>query len=385
MKFIKRKIKKQTRLTGIPSIDREKTLPYFGILLLIGAAYLVGKIFHPYIWLAFWAMLFYISFYRFNRKLAIFLRRKRVRISIKDCTATISTFLTFILIIVPGAMLIRYLIVEMYSLGEKLHIFLSDKNIFDTIENLPIISALITKQPFFWVEVFNLVETFSRNYGSYLDPNQIGSWVGELFIFLQGSIDFTLGLTINLFLIMFLVYFLFRDGSAFYHFLRKNMPFPSRLTDHFTKQIHQTVLDLLKGTVFISMLQGGLIAMALLLCGFKNAIILGSIAALFSVIPIIGTAIIWLPSSLYLALIDGHYLAAIFLAVFSLSVYLILENIVKPKLFVSKLGIHPVFLFFAILGGLVEFGFIGFLLGPLFLVLLKTIWNIYHVWGPKTD
>ncbi|MCB1308570.1 MAG: AI-2E family transporter, partial [Leptospiraceae bacterium] len=57
-----------------------------------------------------------------------------------------------------------------------------------------------------------------------------------------------------------------------------------------------------------------------------------------------------------------------------------LENIVKPKLMDRKLGMHPLLLFFAILGGLTEFGFTGVILGPLFVTLFMTIWSIYHIW-----
>ena len=391
MKFLKSK--KEAKLRHIPSISKEQILPYFGIIILIGVFYLVARIFRPYLWLGFWAMLFYISFYAFNRRLKVVLhimerRRKnkpKIKLSSKDISAALSTLLTLILIIVPGTILTRYLVIEAYYAIGNLHIFLSDQSLFDSMSNLPIIPSLISRQPFFWVELFNIFEDFIKNYGSYLDSNRIGSWIGNLFVFLRGSIRFTLSLAINLFLVMTLLYFLFRDGTAFYRSLRVNLPLPPQITDHFTGQVYQTVLDILKGTVFVSLLQGGAVASALLLCGFQNAIILGLIAAIFSVIPVVGTASIWLPSSLYLAFAESRYAAAMGLAIFCLGAYLVLENIVKPKLFVARLGIHPLFIFFAILGGLVEFGFVGFLLGPLFLVLLKIVWNIYHVWGPKSS
>ena len=103
------------------------------------------------------------------------------------------------------------------------------------------------------------------------------------------------------------------------------------------------------------------------------------IAAILSVVPVIGASVVWVPCALYLAMFEMRLGAAILLAVYCLTILPVLENFIKPKLLNTKLGIHPLLLFFAIMGGISEFGLIGVIMGPLFLMLFKVIWDVYRI------
>ena len=241
----------------------------------------------------------------------------------------------------------------------------------------------MSQKPFFWVEIFNFSAELTKDFAVYLEPEKIGNWLQGIFRFVQGGLGLTFSFIYELLLMLILLYFLFRDGPDFYSFLRRALPFPADITDYFTANMQRNIEDVLRGNVFVSLLQGAFLGLALLFCGFESVFTYGAIASIFAVIPIVGTAVVWLPSALYLATIEARYGTALLLAIYGLSLYLILENILKPKLLDSKLGIHPLFLFFAILGGLAEFGISGVILGPLFLVLFKTIWSIYRVWETK--
>ncbi len=295
----------------------------------------------------------------------------------------ISTTLSFLLIVLPSVLLVKQLANEGYWLFSQAHYIFSNEEVWDRLTNIPFVSSLIATQPFFWVDIVNILNEASEDFGKYLNVDQIGSWVGNLFRFIRGGVSFTLSLLYNLLLVMILLFFLFRDGPALYQAVKRALPFPESITDHFTHQMQCTITDVLNGNIFVSLLQGAALGFALLLCGFESVVSYGAIAALFSVIPVIGTAVIWFPSSLYLAFVEQRYVSAFLLSIYGLGVYSVLENILKPKLLVAKLGIHPLFLFFSILGGITEFGIPGAIIGPLFLVLFKTIWNIYHIWEPR--
>ena len=355
----------------------------------MGAGYLVFIVLDNYAWPAFLALLLYIGFSGVHKQLLLYagkyLFKDKREAALRGWVAAFSTLLACTLIMVPGIFIIKQLIGELYWLFGQIHHFLADEESLKKLEHIPWLGTFLSREPFFWVELFNLSAEFTKDFDSYLDldPKKIGNWLQGVFRFVRGGLSLSFSFVYELLLTLILLYFLFRDGPDFYRFLRKALPFPTKVTDYFTANMQRSIEDVLRGNVFVSLLQGTFLGFALLLCGFESVVTYGAIASIFAVVPILGTAVIWLPSALYLAAVEARYGSATLLAVYGLSVYLALENVLKPKLLDSKLGIHPLFLFFAILGGLSEFGISGVILGPLFLVLFKTIWGIYRVWETK--
>ena len=184
----------------------------------------------------------------------------------------------------------------------------------------------------------------------------------------------------NLLFGMILLFFMFRDGPRLYTKISGVLPFPESIVGNFVRRVREMTYSVLKGIVFVSILQGIFLGIGLFTAGIPGSILYGTIAGIFSMIPIVGTAVVWLPAALYLALFKGYYLTAVVLSLYGLAVYLFLENVFKPKFLDSKLGIHSLFLFLAIIGGLKEFGISGIILGPLFVALFATLWEIYHIW-----
>jgi len=191
--------------------------------------------------------------------------------------------------------------------------------------------------------------------------------------------------TINIFIGIILLFFLFRDGPHFYIFLENALPFPKSITSNFVSRMKEIISAVLKGNLLVSAIQGTAVGIGFFITGIPNVFLWGSIAAILSLIPIVGTSIVWIPGSLYLVFFEDSIGWAAVLAIYSLSMFLFLENIIKPKLLDKKLGMHPIFLFLAIIGGIAEFGITGVVLGPLFVTLFMTIWSIYHIWESESE
>ena len=366
-------------LEKIQTLEKDKLQPYIGLALLIVSAYFLWLLFRSYAWDAFFALLLYIGFYQFNHLIIAILSKSKLKLPTKTIAALTSTTLAFSLIIVPFSLLVRQLILESYELINKLQLAIANGTLMESLTKLPYLSEMVTLTPFFWVEIFNSLSDITHSYISYINPQQISSWSGNFFILLQGGLQLTFTSLFHLILIVTSLFFLLKDGSSVYQFLRMSIPLPTNVIDHFTKRMYQTTLDLLQGSVFVAIVQGTALAIVLAFLDFSNVVSYGVVAAIFSVVPIIGTSIIWLPCALYLATFEMRLGAAIFLAIYGFSVYFALDNIVKPKFLDSKLGIHPMLLFLAIMGGLAEFGFVGIIVGPIFLMLFKMIWNIYRI------
>lgn len=147
-----------------------------------------------------------------------------------------------------------------------------------------------------------------------------------------------------------------------------------RLLYRFTSVTRATI----KGTLIIGLIQGTVCGIAFAIAGIDGPVFWGSLMAVMSIIPAFGTAIIWFPALLILAL-AGNFTGVIVLAVLCGAVAGNLDNIIRPRLVGKDTEMHDLFVLFGTLGGLSMFGLLGIIIGPLVAALFITIWEIYGV------
>jgi predicted PurR-regulated permease PerM len=147
-----------------------------------------------------------------------------------------------------------------------------------------------------------------------------------------------------------------------------------RMLDRFTSVTRAT----LKGTAVIGILQGGLAGLAFAVVGIPSAVFWGVIMAVLSIIPGIGSAIVWGPAAIILGA-TGHPAKAIGLTVFCVTVVGSLDNLLRPILVGKDTQMHELMIFFGTLGGIIMFGVVGVIIGPIIAALFVTVWDIYGV------
>ncbi|MBN2158214.1 MAG: AI-2E family transporter [Spirochaetes bacterium] len=194
----------------------------------------------------------------------------------------------------------------------------------------------------------------------------------------QAMIAYPLSLTINFLFLLLMLFFMFKDGNVMASLFYKTLPFPDDLEEKVIERMKEVVRVLLTGNLMIMMIQGFLVGLGLFIVGIPLAFLGGSLAAILSLIPVIGTSLVWIPAVIYLSL-SGSYLSALFLGIWCLVWYLLLENLLKPKLFGEKLHFHPVVFFFLLLGSIQAFGLPGVFVGPILLTLYYSLWEIYKM------
>ncbi len=194
----------------------------------------------------------------------------------------------------------------------------------------------------------------------------------------QAMIAYPLGLLIDFFFLLLILFFMFKEGSTMRALFYRNMPFPPDLEEKVISRMKEVIRVLLTGNLLIMICQGLLVGIGLFITGIPLAFLGGSLAAILSLIPVIGTSLVWVPAVIYL-LATGSYLMALFLGVWCLAWYLLLENVVKPKVFGEKLNFHPIIFFFLLLGSIQAFGLPGVFVGPLLLTLFYSLWEIYKM------
>ncbi len=358
-------------------VNKETLFPFVTGAGLLFTGFLAFLVYRSYIWSAFLALLLFVGFDGFNRKLIkLFGRFKGGR----DLSAVLSSIIVMTITLGPAIFIVRLLISEAIQIFFQVKdVFTGDK-IFQLIYRFPYFNDLVTSQPFFWVNLQNMIVNNLNEVSGLMDTETIGDWLLNAYNLVLGSMTFTINFAVNIFFALVLLYFLFRDGEGFFRLMERRLPIPPVYSRRFAGRMKEILQAVIKGNVFVSVLQGTAVSIGLSICDIPNSVLYGSIAAVFSLVPVIGTAVVWLPVALYLAFINHSYGYAIFLAIYGTGMYVFLENIFKPLILDKKLGIHPLFLFLAIIGGIKEFGITGVIIGPLFVTLFMTVWNIYHFW-----
>jgi len=130
------------------------------------------------------------------------------------------------------------------------------------------------------------------------------------------------------------------------------------------------------GTLLIGILQGALAGIAFAIAGVPNAVFWGTVMAVLSIIPGVGSALVWVPASIILVA-QGSFGAGIGLILFCVLVVGSIDNLLRPVLVGKHTDMHELMIFFGTLGGLFMFGMAGLLIGPLIASLFITIWEIY--------
>jgi predicted PurR-regulated permease PerM len=186
---------------------------------------------------------------------------------------------------------------------------------------------------------------------------------------LVGALAGFAGNAIFTFLILF---FVFRDGYTAIESFLSLLPLRRDRAICLLVGIRDSIVANLYGILAVGLAQGLLTAAALAILRMPSALLLGLAAAACSLIPIVGTTLVWVPAAIYL-IATGHLLKGTILILWCALVVGTVDNIIRPLVIGSKVKLHPLLLLFALLGGLQAFGFIGIFIGPLVISLIAAL------------
>ena len=185
-------------------------------------------------------------------------------------------------------------------------------------------------------------------------------------------------LVFSFFIMLFSMFYLFKDGDALIDKLTVISPLPRKYEDEIIHRIGETVKAVAFGTFFTAFIQGILAGIGFAIVGVPNPVFWGAATGLFSLIPLIGTSAIWGPTAIIL-LLFGDYFGGVFLMVWGLFVVGTVDNLVRPYLIGTRSKTYPLLTFFVVLGGIWSFGLKGLIFGPIVLILLVTLLHIYEL------
>jgi predicted PurR-regulated permease PerM len=188
----------------------------------------------------------------------------------------------------------------------------------------------------------------------------------------------TLGFVVSLFITLYLAFFLIRDGDGIARDLRHAVPLAARhqqvLIDKFTTVIRATV----KGSLLVAAIQGTLGGLAFWFLGLGEALLWGVLTGFLSLLPAMGSALVWLPVALYY-LVTGAVWQGLGLMAFGALVIGSVDNVLRPILVGRDTRLPEYVIAMATLGGIAVLGLNGLVLGPVIAAMFMAVWHIYVV------
>jgi len=179
------------------------------------------------------------------------------------------------------------------------------------------------------------------------------------------------------FLIMFFVmFYLVRDGADLLKTLKVLSPLREDQEDRILARVRGVSRSVFLGSFVTAILQGIVGGIGLAIAGIPG-LFWGAVMGFTSLIPVVGTALVWVPAAGYLVL-AGHWKAAVFLILWSIVLVSSIDSFLKPFLMRGPGGLSPFYVFLAVMGGLQYFGLPGLLYGPLVLGFAAVILYIYE-------
>ncbi|MBT7902332.1 AI-2E family transporter [Candidatus Woesearchaeota archaeon] len=275
-------------------------------------------------------------------------KKLNVKIKKPKLSAIITMFIALIIVIVPLLFLSGVLISQGTSVVNNL-------DNFDTY-----IQKINDLGP--WDIQTDALEKLSSNSISYI-TSKIPAVISQISSFV-----------LSMFISFFLMYYLLLHKVQIYDFFKNHLPLKPKASEYLLSNSRQLIKAMLIGQGVIALLQGTLGGLGFLIFGIDGAFFWGFVMAVTSVIPMVGTAIVWAPAAIFL-LLDQNYTGGIGLILWGILVIGTSDNIVRPKL-VNKLSdIHPVWVLLGVIIGLSYLGLMGLIVGPLlislFFVLIK--------------
>jgi predicted PurR-regulated permease PerM len=323
--------------------------------LVLGVA--LFKIVQPFLGPLLWAIFIAFLLYPLHLRLAVRLRGK------PQWSAALLTALTFVVIIGPLTGLSAAFAAQIGDLAQLVQDRVGDQTMGNVLN--------LTNVP--WVQrgLDWLNDMFD------IDLAQVRSWIAQgsrealQSLASLGTRAFigAVGTVVGFVLMLFMMFFFIRDGREMVSTLRELIPMSeshkARLFDHLAAVTRAMVY----GTGLTALIQGALVGISFLIVNLPSPVVFGVVAALLGLLPFGGTAFVWGPAAVVLAL-QGRWGAAIFMLIWGTVLVSLADNVVRPMLVSGRANVGTLTIFIGVLGGLAAFGAIGLFLGPVVLALI---------------
>jgi predicted PurR-regulated permease PerM len=193
---------------------------------------------------------------------------------------------------------------------------------------------------------------------------------------LGSALEHTAEILFDLFVTVLAMFYLFRDGHAIIERLRDILPFEPERRERIVHDTRELIYATVTSTLAAAAMHGALGGIAFTIVGIRAAVFWGVMMGFFSLVPVVGSALIWVPISVA-QIINGHTASGIFLLIFCSIIVGGIDNIVRPWLISGRAEMSALVVFISIVGGVAVFGLLGVVLGPIVVAIAADMLNLY--------
>lgn len=333
---------------------------FLALLLVVTIAF--GWILYPFYGAVFWAVILAIIFAPLQRRLYQKLSNR------PNLTALITLLVCLVVAVLPVILITGLLVQEGTSLYKQIESGELDVgSIVSSARELLPASVEQQLQRFGLGDVEQLRERLASG---ALEGSQF--LATKAFSFGQGTFQFVIGF----FIMVYLLYFLIRDGRELVARIRVALPLSDnqkrRLFSKFTRVVRATV----KGNIVVAATQGFLGGVIFVILGIPAALLWGVLMAFLSLLPAVGAGLIWTPVAIYFFL-NERVVEGVILTVYGILVIGLVDNLLRPILVGKDTKMPDYVVLISTLGGLSLFGLNGFVIGPLIAALFISTWGLF--------
>jgi predicted PurR-regulated permease PerM len=286
------------------------------------------------------------------------------KIKNRSACAAVALVLIILAVIVPAFFLAQELGQQAFAAVTALRSDASQNRMTDFIANRPALASAIQT----FTSSIDINNT-ARSTAAYLGGN------------LAGLLGTSVRVITQLVVMLFLLFFLFRDRAPTLTSLRSLLPLREDETDELLDRVGNAIFASALGRLTIAIIQGVLGGLAFWVLGVPGVILWAFTLTIAAMIPAFGAFLVWGPVAIYLGL-NGHWGKAALLAVWGGLIVSTIDNILYPILVGSHMRAHTATILISILGGIAVFGPIGIILGPVIFTIASTLLDI---WRTRTN
>ena len=326
--------------------------------LLLATSLAFGLVVSPYYGAVLWGVIAAILFLPVHRRLTLILRGRQ------GLAAVTTVVLTVLLVILPLMVVASSLAVEAAGLYANIQSGQLDLEQF--------VRKVVEGAPAWLTDLFNTFDL--TNLAAVRDglSRFLQALVARALLVGQSTFEFVVSLGVML----YLLFFLLRDGAGLTRRIKTAIPLRARQRDALLERFTIVAQAIIRGSLLVAAVQGALGGLIFWILGIHAPVLWAVMMAFLSLLPAVGSAIVWFPVAIYL-LLSGSVWEGLVLILFGMLVIGLVDNLLRPFLIGKSTSIPDYVVLISTLGGISVFGLNGFVVGPMVAAMFIAVWDIF--------
>jgi predicted PurR-regulated permease PerM len=343
----------------------------FGVIFIV-LFLVVCRLFTPFFTALLWSILLYILFNPLHRRLIKGLDFDTIKGKIlRSFWAIVFALGTMAVIFIPLSLMASIFFRQIMDFGR-------------------VARDLLNQRPEYLHELFEKISAFIIDVSAgqiIITAEDINSQLKALItnellgnrqmVFLSGNIVRTIGaLAINMLVMVFSLFFFYADGPYLSRLVLRAIPIRTEYISTLTRKFMEITRNLFFGYIIVALLQSVVAFFIFSIFNIRGSLVLAVVTFIVVFIPVLGATVVYIPLTI-LKIAGGNIASGVIFFIVSAIFISGIDNVLRPIFLRDRIQLHPLIIFFAILGGLAVFGFNGFILGPVLVILFLTVLDLF--------